>query len=205
MDFFFLFLLYCTRVNIKKHDIFLHCVTIKVNNGCISFYAYQHQGPRIVRAVWLKWSRAIINVIGYLVLFLLWHLKKVCCEKGPWKATEWFNILTLYKLYCRDYDHMIFYLCILPGLLLGWQVYPCWGLSAPSHSLWKCPWACGRAKQWGSLLSQSCHMKVPAADCWMKTGCSTTGSVGHSSQSSQCSQRSPAHLAYLRGQGMGGR
>lgn len=81
--------------------------------------------------------------------------------------------------------------------LLVWQVYPCWGLSALSRSPWRCPWACGHARQWGSLPSRSCRMMVPAAGCWMKTGCSTTGSVGHSSQSSQCFRRSPGHPACL--------
>lgn len=89
------------------------------------------------------------------------------------------------------------YPCILPVLLLGWRVYPCWGLSALSRSPWRCPWACGRARQWGSLPSRSCRMTVPAAGCWMKTGCSMTGSVGHSSQSSRCFRRSPGHPACL--------
>lgn len=92
----------------------------------------------------------------------------------------------------------ISYLCILPVPLRGWQVCPCWGLSAPSRSLWKCPWACGCARRWDSLLSQSCRRTVPAAGCWTKTGCSTTGLICRSCQSSRCSRRNPGPPVYLR-------
>lgn len=89
------------------------------------------------------------------------------------------------------------HLCILPAPPPGWRVCPCWGPSAPSRSLWRFPWACGPAGRWGSPRSRSCHTTVPAAGCWTRTGCSTTGSAGRSSQSSRCSRRSPGRRAYL--------
>lgn len=119
---------------------------------------------------------------------------------------------TLLKLFCRYHSKVkscywrkkkrgrqckISHLCILPALPPGWRVCPCWGPSAPSRSLWRFPWACGPAGRWGSPRSRSCHTTVPAAGCWTRTGCSTTGSAGRSSRSSRCSRRSPGRRAYL--------
>ena len=164
-----------------------------MNNGWIPFMFPQYHGATP------KWSRAMINVTGYSVLSLLWHFTNVCCKKRSIKSCNALPHSLYIKLESINYDLSLSYLCILPVPRLGWRVYPCWGLSAPSHSLWKCPWACGYAGQWGSLPSRSCRTKVPAAGCWTRTGCSMTGSTGRSSRSSRCSRRSPGHRAYLRG------